>query len=225
VKVYGTQWEKFIKFAPTTSGYSLILLNGGCAIGSGFMPTMEGATVDNTAALYLCGKLTGDTPGNRGIVTFDGRLNDAKASEDMVVFEYCSGWGNRIAHMTGDGSFYVKGDIEAIGTIKANEVKVQDMTASNITVAANGNTADFVFADDYSLKNLDEVEVFIKANKHLPEMPSAAEMEAQGVNIAEMNKLLLQKVEELTLHLIEKNKEIQAVKEELQVIKYLIINK
>jgi hypothetical protein len=80
------------------------------------------------------------------------------------------------------------------GAIKATEIKVE------------AQTADFVFEDTYQLKDLAEVETFIKTNKHLPEIPSAAEMEEQGVNLAEMNKLLLMKVEELTLYVIEQER-------------------
>ncbi|GAF05558.1 hypothetical protein JCM21142_104298 [Saccharicrinis fermentans DSM 9555 = JCM 21142] len=103
-------------------------------------------------------------------------------------------------------------ELDVAGTIRAEEILVE----------ANGQTADFVFSDSYQLRNLSEVENYILIHKHLPDIPSATEMEEQGVNLAEMNKLLLQKVEELTLHLIEKDKELQNVKEDLQKIKQII---
>jgi len=87
-------------------------------------------------------------------------------------------------------------ELDVVGTIKANEIKVI------------AQTADFVFEPDYNLRPLNEVEVFVKENKHLPEIPSAKQMETEGVNVAEMNKLLLQKVEELTLYLLEQNKKM-----------------
>lgn len=87
------------------------------------------------------------------------------------------------------------------GTIKASEVII---TAQP--------TADFVFADDYTLRPLDEVQAFIEANKHLPEVPSAKDMEENGMGMAKMNQLLLQKVEELTLYMIEQQKQIDAMK-------------
>jgi len=85
--------------------------------------------------------------------------------------------------------------LDVAGTIKATEIKVE------------AQTADFVFEPDYKLRPLDEVEIFVKENKHLPEIPSAKQMEADGVNVAEMNKLLLQKVEELTLYSIQLKKD------------------
>ena len=85
-------------------------------------------------------------------------------------------------------------ELDVIGTIKATEIKVE------------AQTADFVFEEDYQLKELSEVEQFITTNKHLPDIPSARQMEENGVGLAEMNKLLLQKVEELTLYVIELQK-------------------
>lgn len=81
------------------------------------------------------------------------------------------------------------------GKIRAKEIKVE-----------TANWPDYVFADDYQQQTLPELEQFIKKNKHLPEVPSAKEAEQNGVALGEMNKILLKKIEELTLHLIEKDK-------------------
>lgn len=86
------------------------------------------------------------------------------------------------------------------GKIRAKEIKVE---------AAPGTWPDYVFSSDYKPKTLIELEAFIKLNKHLPNIPSAQEAEEKGVDLGEMNKKLLQKIEELTLHLIEKDKQIQ----------------
>ena len=120
--------------------------------------------------------------------------------------------------------------LDVAGNIKAHEIEVtlaamQDLqlngtlAANNITYTANGNTADFVFEDNYHLRDLTEVEAFIKTNKHLPEIPSAAEMEEVGVNLAEMNKLLLMKVEELTLYSIQLEKEVKRQKAEVSEVR------
>ncbi len=68
---------------------------------------------------------------------------------------------------------------------------------------------DYVFEKDYDLKSLDEIEAFIKSNNHLPEVPSAKEMEENGIEIGVMNMLLLKKIEELTLHQIDLLKTIK----------------
>lgn len=72
--------------------------------------------------------------------------------------------------------------------------------------------ADYVFDENYNLATLEEVETFIKKHKHLPEIPSEKEVLENGVSLGEMNQLLLQKVEELTLYVIDLKKEIEELK-------------
>ncbi|MGJ1392382.1 hypothetical protein ACR78F_18535 [Sphingobacterium spiritivorum] len=93
------------------------------------------------------------------------------------------------------------------GNIRAKEIMVE--------VA---NWPDYVFEEDYRLTPLTEIETFIKVNKHLPDIPKAEIAEKEGISLGEMNKLLLKKVEELTLYLIEKDKEIRELKEMRQEI-------
>jgi hypothetical protein len=74
---------------------------------------------------------------------------------------------------------------------------------------------DFVFADDYQLPALEDVEGFIRANRHLPGIPSEAEVLEHGVKVGEMQSKLLQKVEELTLYTIELQKRHDLLQERL----------
>lgn len=83
------------------------------------------------------------------------------------------------------------------------------MIAEEIKVDADW--ADFVFQDDYELESLESVESHIKANKHLPGVPTAKYVHANGINMGETATLLLQKIEELTLYAIEQNKRIKAL--------------
>ncbi|MEQ9263613.1 MAG: hypothetical protein RLN81_00205 [Balneolaceae bacterium] len=80
--------------------------------------------------------------------------------------------------------------------------------SEEIIVDLNVPGPDYVFEEDYDLPTLSEIEAFIKANKHLPEIPSAKEMEANGISLGEMNMLLLKKIEELTLITIQQQKQI-----------------
>lgn len=89
------------------------------------------------------------------------------------------------------------------GKIRAKEIKVE------VT-----GWPDYVFKPDYEKMSLQELDNYIKANGHLPEVPAAAEVEKEGVALGEMNKILLKKIEELTLHLIEKDRELQQLKTE-----------
>jgi len=75
---------------------------------------------------------------------------------------------------------------------------------------------DFVFAEDYNLSSLSEVQKFIQQNGHLPTMPSAQEIGEHGYTVNEMNKRLLQSVEELTLHTIAQEEEMDNLKAQLK---------
>ncbi|OFZ06813.1 MAG: hypothetical protein A2338_08785 [Bacteroidetes bacterium RIFOXYB12_FULL_41_6] len=75
--------------------------------------------------------------------------------------------------------------------------------------------ADFVFAKGYKLRTLQELDQFVSVNQHLPEIPSAKEMEEKGMDMGEFQIKLLQKVEELTLYIIQQQKEIEELKTRL----------
>jgi hypothetical protein len=82
--------------------------------------------------------------------------------------------------------------------------------ATSVTVKLQGEWGDYVFKPNYHLPTLKEVKSYIDKNQHLPELPSAEQITTDGVNLGEMNKLLVKKVEELTLYLMEQNKQMQA---------------
>ncbi len=83
-----------------------------------------------------------------------------------------------------------------------------------VKVIADVPDADYVFDADYNLMSLDKVADFIQNNKHLPNIPSAVEFKTNGYKVGEMDEMLLRKVEEITLYLIEQNKRIAALEEE-----------
>ena len=91
--------------------------------------------------------------------------------------------------------------LDVAGTIRANEIIV------------NTTGADFVFAEDYQLRPLSEVKAFIKENKHLPEIKSAQEMQENGIGVNEFQTQLLQKIEELTLYIIQQEEIIKVLEE------------
>jgi len=92
------------------------------------------------------------------------------------------------------------------GNIHSQEVKV--------TVEA-GTVPDYVFEENYPIKKIEEVEAYVKENKHLPEIPSANEIEKNGLQLGAMDLKLLQKIEELTLYLIEQNKTLKKQNEKI----------
>jgi hypothetical protein len=88
-----------------------------------------------------------------------------------------------------------------------------------VKVATYANWADYVFANEYELKSLKEVENFIHKNKHLPNIPSAKEVKEQGLDLGEMQAKQMEKIEELTLYIIQMNKEMIVLKNEISALK------
>ena len=97
------------------------------------------------------------------------------------------------------------------GTVLAKKVRVS-------TAAADW--PDYVFEENYELRDINELEAYIKANKHLPEVPSAAAIEKDGLDLGKMDATLLKKVEELTLYLIDMKKEIDGLKKENKELRF-----
>ncbi|MFY7670901.1 hypothetical protein ACOSP6_07400 [Tenacibaculum sp. MEBiC06402] len=93
--------------------------------------------------------------------------------------------------------------------------------AEKVTVKLQSAWPDYVFANDYQLPTLEEVEKQIKEKGHLANIPSAREVQENGVELGDMNKKLLEKVEELTLYTIQQEKEIKKLKEENKQLKSL----
>src|SRR5205085_650054 len=108
-----------------------------------------------------------------------------------------------------DARLTVKGDIHT------REVRVD---------VAGGVGPDYVFEKNYDLLSLTELETYINQNKHLPEVPSAKEMEKDGLNLKEINLILLKKVEELTLHLIDKDRQVRLLIQHNAAIEKRLVN-
>jgi len=83
------------------------------------------------------------------------------------------------------------------------------IAATDFNVVNAGAWPDYVFDSSYHLRTLEETETFIKLNKHLPNIPAAAVVEKEGILLGDMQKRMMEKIEELTLYLIEANKQIQ----------------
>ena len=137
-------------------------------------------------------------------VTINSGTSDAlqvritgNSSSQVNAFSVFDSYTNKI-------NFSVKSD----GSAFARYIKV---TVNNIP--------DYVFKKDYKLPSLKEVETFYLLNSHLPEIPCAKEIEKEGMDLGEMNKLLLKKIEELTLYMVAQNKKVESLQKQLDELK------
>ncbi|MCH7411482.1 hypothetical protein MM239_18990 [Belliella sp. DSM 111904] len=106
----------------------------------------------------------------------------------------------------GIGTTHPTNKLEVNGTIRAREVKLEAT-----------NWPDYVFSDNYELRSLEELKSFITQKGHLPGLKSAKQYGEDGVNMLELNQLLLEKMEELTLYLLEQEKRIGLLEKKLSV--------
>lgn len=160
-----------------------------------------------TASLWGNGfghKIYAKDPGGRTVLNIAARHNTAVWT-DMVSLT-SQGY-------VGIGTDNPKAKLAVNGNILAREMKVK----TDIAVP------DYVFEPDYELATLQEVEAFVKEHKHLPEIPSAKDIERDGLDLAEMNLLLLKKVEELTLHLIEQRNDKVSLQNEVNELRQRVI--
>jgi hypothetical protein len=138
---------------------------------------------DNTGSIKMYSK------GTSGSIEFHNQniqVMSIRANNDIVM-------GN--PNPDGDITLFVNGNIEA------NKIRV-----------STESWWDKVLKPDYKLRSLSQLETFIKENKHLPDIPSEKEVKENGIDVGEMNALLVKKIEELTLYTIEQQKEIEQLK-------------
>jgi hypothetical protein len=182
---------------------------------TGARSTSSGAQIE----FVIPANAAGDNPWGQGrIITVAGNANNLNASGKMILgtrrmFDKVNlgqqwYYGDDIVidelGNIGIGTLTPKEKLSVFGTVRAKEVKVESI-----------GWPDYVFAKDYKIGTLNELEAYIKVNKHLPEMPSAAVIEKEGLALGEMNKKLLKNLEELTLHLIEQNKQLMEQSKQL----------
>jgi len=126
--------------------------------------------------------------------------------------------------LPGNFTLNVGGTLNSTGRFTASSISINTQQ-SDASLTVNGNihakevkvdlsvpAPDYVFEDSYKNLSLKEIEEYIKSNKHLPDVPSAKEIEKNGIDLGVMNMLLLKKIEELTLHVILLEKEVQKLK-------------
>ena len=142
--------------------------------------------------------------------TFDGWLSNYSG---MTIKTYVMGTQSRWFDIKdNNGALYARFNSDDDSLSVDGPVRAGDFIV-------DVSLADYVFDTGYDLKSLEETESFIKANKHLPDMPSAADVDANGLGLADFNNPLLQKVEELTLHVIEQNKQIKNLQKQVSAKK------
>lgn len=195
-----------------TSGSNNILvgINAGNAQTTGSGNVIIGSNVSNTNSTNNV--ILADGVGNKCLWVSSNGLDLLSAGSSVP----------RIRIKT-DGKVLI-GDPSSFSTNTAGTYKLyvaDGILTEKIKVAihTSADWADYVFAPDYNLLSLDSVETYINLNNHLPGIPSSEEMIKTGSDLATTDKLLLQKIEELTLYMIELKKQNEVLQKEVDVLK------
>jgi len=163
------------------------------------------STLPNTAA-------TGETYGLLSEI-----LNNSAGPQYGVYSSAGSGSNNAWSFYGAQGNAYFSHDVRIGHTddVVGHTFSVRgDIICENITTLPYGSWPDYVFEENYNLMPLEELQRHIRVHKHLPGIPSAQEIEEAGVvHLNQMNEKLLEKIEELTLHLIQLNERVKELEQ------------
>ncbi len=154
------------------------------------------------------------SPYNGSNVTYlQARRQDNSGTTSLRLRTYNNGVLTEAMQIQGNGNV-------GIGTVAPTEkLEVVGNLKANGVILNIGTFPDYVFENDYRLMPLNEVERYIKTHKHLPGFPSGAEVIESGANLGQLNTLLVEKVEELTLHTIAQEKQLETLTGELALLK------
>jgi hypothetical protein len=223
-----------------------IILDPGTAYGKSYVDVQGGGLRVSSGNLGIgtttpISKLSVVIPVSTSTVGADPNAYGAYFTDNTSATLAIRSLGNGSMHLTTDGSgrklilggggfeqtlFLTTGGNVGIGTANPDQRLTVNGTihSKEVKVDLSVPGPDYVFEKDYDLLSLTELETYINQNKHLPEVPSSKEMEKDGLNLKEMNLILLKKVEELTLHLIAQQKHVERIdSENLQLQKRLAV--
>jgi hypothetical protein len=147
----------------------------------------------------------------------DGDLEWMTHNAALVHGFAVSHQGEKKVYLSTSGSSYFTGGNVGIGTTNpTHKLAVNGTIKAKEVIVETTGWSDYVFAEDYALAPLAEVEAHIKEHKHLPGIPSAAQVADHGISVGDMQARLLAKIEELTLHQIAQEKILRAQKQQLE---------
>jgi hypothetical protein len=156
--------------------------------------------------------------GNGEVLRLDGVNPNIGFYQSGVYRSFLSQSGTELFMGVNGGKLHLDATQIAIGTTStlADAYKLTvsgKILCEELKVELYGNWPDYVFHDDYKLTPLDELKTFIQTNNHLPNIPKAEEVAKEGIEVGEMNRKLLEKVEELTLYVIRLQEQIDELKQ------------
>ena len=195
------------KFIVRINGTNLVNITPALNVGIG--------TASPAAKLHVVGKIIADADGealkidgNVPVVNFyhNGSFKSFISQNNTELYVGANG----ILHL--DGSNGVAIGAVATGGNNYKLAVAGNVVCEELRVKLRSNWPDYVFATNYHLPKLSDVEQFIQMHQHLPNIPKAADIKKEGLEVGDMQKRMMEKIEELTLYIIDLQKQIDALK-------------
>jgi len=220
LEVIGAPW-----FHLKNSGANGEVLRLGEAFDVPSFPTVSFFVHDAGGSSYLDYKL------NRYAGNFTWKRNSASGEKVISLmtgndsgntFDIYNGSNSATSiHLSSNGVSYLNGTSIGIGTTNPGSFALAvegKLGARSVQITSISPWPDFVFKANYNLRSLAEVEKYIYENGHLPDVPTEEEVSKEGIDVAKTNAMLLQKIEELTLYMIQMKKENEELKNKVEKI-------
>ncbi len=201
----------------TSDGGASVTARGVCWNTTGNPTTSSSKTTDGTGAGTFTSSITGLSNGT----TYYVRAYATNSVGTTYGNELSFNAGSPTGWQTSGGNVYYNSGNVGIGTATSFDAKLNvngKILAEEVEVISN-IASDFVFDPGYKLMPITELEEYLETNRHLPEIPSAEEFSREGQNLGEMDDLLLRKIEQLTLYLINQD---QILNEQTRIIQELM---
>jgi len=215
----------------TTSGFTYF--DGGGSVGIGHQSQATGFRLHVLGNTFLNGNVAIGTTNNQSHLlnvggsarfTMAGNRNlellgwNLAGTNGVTIGASIDGAGHIPLAFAASNFYFHSGNV-GIGTNNTQGYRLAvngSMIAEEIVVKLYSAWPDYVFGEKYDMKTLPEVEEFIQTNNHLPNVPSEKDVVEDGINLGEMDAILLRKIEELTLYVIAQQKEIEKLKNQMK---------
>lgn len=200
------------KFVIRTAGADRVEVDG-----SGNMSSFGNITVEKTNP-----RISFTDPTGTSLISFSNSTKDLTIQKTSLgggslVLRADGGLGSTTLNLTTSGLLNFGTGLNPATYKFSVEGKV---IATDFTALPVGSWPDYVFENDYRLRSLAEVKQFIDVNKHLPNIPPASQIEKEGIQLGDMSKRLIEKVEELTLYIIQLQEQVDTMKKKMEAIQH-----
>jgi hypothetical protein len=235
--------ENVMNLTVSDATTDFLRITNGTSSNNNFMPLIVGhkaVSLSTAAGLYICGSVSSanDVSSTEPVINFNARKDfpgTNAAISTRILFQW-SNYTTKYMTMLANGYVGINTTAPTVPLNVNGKVLIGDATLTGfqgtssadyllfvqkgilteqikVAICTTTDWADYVFDKNYKLPTIKELELFVNENKHLPNVPSAKEVVEKGIDLGKMDAKLLEKIEELSLYIIEQNKRIEKLEQ------------